>query len=158
MRVAIICGSTSDKQYADAAAALLDSFGVTYKNFITSAHRSPNLTVKIASLVEKEFDIAIVIAGLSAALPGIIAAHTKKPVLGVPVASDLLGLDALFSIAQMPRGIPVASFGIGKKGAQNAALFAVRILALKDESLGEKLQEYIRREEEKIRKLNEPID
>ncbi len=157
MKVAIVAGSKSDREFMDAAKEVLDSFSVENRMFITSAHRSPQLTVEIAKLVDREFDVAIVIAGLSAALPGIFAAHTQKPVLGVPVASDLMGLDALFSIAQMPRGIPVASFGIGKKGARNAALFAIRILALRDEDLLKKLKEYCRKEEEEIRRLNESL-
>lgn len=103
MRIAIVAGSKSDKEIMDAAKEVLDEFGIDHKEFITSAHRSPNLTKEVAQIIDREFDAAIVIAGLSAALPGVIAAYTHKPVLGVPVASDLLGLDALFSIAQMPR-------------------------------------------------------
>ncbi len=157
MKVAIVAGSKSDMEFMKAAKEILDEFSIENRMFITSAHRSPQLTVEIAQLVEKEYDVAIVIAGLSAALPGIFAAHTYKPVLGVPVASDLMGLDALFSIAQMPRGIPVASFGIGKKGARNAALFALRILSLKDRDLLEKLKRYREKEEEEIRQLNESL-
>ncbi len=155
MKVAIIAGSTSDKEIMNAAKEVLDEFGIENKTFITSAHRSPNLTKEVAEIVDKEFDVAIVIAGLSAALPGIFATYTQKPVLGVPVASDLMGLDALFSITQMPRGIPVATFGIGKKGAKNAALFALRILALNDTSLREKLDLKAKEEEEKLRELND---
>ncbi len=155
MRVAIIAGSTSDKEIMDAAKEVLDEFGIENKMFITSAHRSPNLTKEVAEIVDREFDVAIVIAGLSAALPGVFATYTQKPVLGVPVASDLMGLDALFSITQMPRGIPVATFGIGKKGAKNAALFALRILALNDTSLREKLIQKAKEEEEKLKKLND---
>ncbi len=154
MKVAIIAGSTSDKEIMDSAKEVLDEFGIENETFITSAHRSPNLTKKVAEIVDREFDVAIVIAGLSAALPGIFATYTQKPVLGVPVASDLMGLDALFSITQMPRGIPVATFGIGKKGAKNAALFALRILALNNASLREKLDKKVEEEEEKLRKLN----
>ncbi len=155
MKVAIIAGSTSDKEIMDAAKEVLDEFSVENKTFITSAHRSPKLTKEVAEIVDKEFDAAIVIAGLSAALPGIFATYTQKPVLGVPVASDLMGLDALFSITQMPRGIPVATFGIGKKGAKNAALFALRILALNDAYLREKLDKKAEEEEKKLRNLND---
>ncbi len=154
MKVAIVAGSKSDKEIMDAAREILDEFGVENSSFITSAHRSPHLTIEVAKKVDEEYEAAIVIAGLSAALPGIFATYTQKPILGVPVASDLMGLDALFSIAQMPRGIPVASFGIGKKGAKNAALFAIRILALKDGELLEKLRENAKKEEEDIRALN----
>ena len=155
MKVAIVAGSKSDSEMMAAAKEILDDFGVMNDSFITSAHRSPNLTVEVAKKVDKEYEVAIVIAGLSAALPGIFATYTQKPVLGVPVASDLMGLDALFSIAQMPRGIPVAGFGIGKKGAKNAALFAVRILALKDDKLLDKLRKSAQKEEDDIRALNE---
>ncbi len=155
MKVAIIAGSTSDKDIMDAAKEVLEEFHIENKAFITSAHRSPNLTKEVAEIVDKEFDVAIVIAGLSAALPGIFATYTQKPVLGVPVASDLMGLDALFSITQMPRGIPVATFGIGKKGAKNAALFALRILSLNSESLRDKLDKKVEEEEIKLRKLND---
>ncbi len=155
MKVAIIAGSTSDKEIMDAAKEVLDEFQIENKAFITSAHRSPNLTKEVAEIVDKEFDVAIVIAGLSAALPGIFATYTQKPVLGVPVASDLMGLDALFSITQMPKGIPVATFGIGKKGAKNAALFALRILSLNSASLRDKLDKKVKEEEIKLRKLND---
>jgi len=155
MKVAIIAGSKSDKEIMDAAKEVLDDFGIENKSFITSAHRSPNLTKEVAEIVDREFDVAIVIAGLSAALPGIFATYTQKPVLGVPVASDLMGLDALFSITQMPRGIPVATFGIGKKGAKNAALFAMRILALKSPDIRRKLENKAREEEESLRQLND---
>ena len=157
MRIAIVAGSKSDKEFMDAAKDILEQFKIEYEMFITSAHRSPNLTKEVALRIENEFEAAIVIAGLSAALPGIIAAYTQKPILGVPVASDLMGLDALFSIAQMPRGIPVAGFGIGKKGAKNAALFAIRLLALKDSDLLDLLKSNSKREEEEIRLLNGSI-
>ncbi len=157
MKVAIVAGSKSDKEFMDAAKDILEQFKIEYEMFITSAHRSPNLTKEVALRIENEFEAAIVIAGLSAALPGVIAAYTQKPILGVPVASDLMGLDALFSIAQMPRGIPVAGFGIGKKGAKNAALFAIRLLALKDSDLLDLLKANSKREEEEIRLLNGSI-
>jgi len=154
MRVAIVAGSVSDREIMDAAKSVLDEYGIENRTFITSAHRSPNLTKEVAEIIDKEFDAAIVIAGLSAALPGVIAAYTQKPVLGVPVASDLLGIDALFSIAQMPRGVPVATFGIGKKGAKNAALFVLRMFALDDKELKEELKRRSEKEEEELKKLN----
>ncbi len=154
MRVAIVAGSVSDREIMDAAKSVLDEYGIENRTFITSAHRSPNLTKEVAEIIDKEFDAAIVIAGLSAALPGVIAAYTQKPVLGVPVASDLLGIDALFSIAQMPKGVPVATFGIGKKGAKNAALFVLRMFALNDKELKEELKRRSEKEEEELKKLN----
>ncbi len=157
MKIAIVAGSKSDREIMDAAREVLDRFGITNSLFITSAHRSPHFTVEIAKKIDEEYEAAIVIAGLSAALPGVFAAYTQKPILGVPVASDLMGLDALLSITQMPPGVPVASFGIGVKGAKNAALFAVRILALKHPELMKALKENTKKEENVIRALNEPI-
>lgn len=154
MRVAIISGSVTDKDIVIAAKKNLEYFDIPCDEFITSAHRSPNLTKEIALKVEEYYDASIVIAGLSAALPGILAAYTNKPVIGVPVASELMGLDALLSIAQMPAGVPVATMGIGKKGAKNAALFIVRLFALNDEALRSKLNEYKIKEENKLKQLN----
>lgn len=154
MKAAIISGSTSDKDIVLAAKNILEDFGIPCGEFITSAHRSPGLTKEIALKVEKYYDASIVIAGLSAALPGVIAAYTSKPVIGVPVASELMGLDALLSIVQMPAGVPVAGMGIGRKGAENAALFIVRLFALNDEVLRNKLNEYKIKEEKKLRQLN----
>ncbi len=154
MRTAIISGSASDKDIVLAAKKILEEFSIPCDEFITSAHRSPCLTKEIALKVEKYYDASIVIAGLSAALPGVIAAYTSKPVIGVPVASELMGLDALLSIVQMPAGVPVAGMGIGRKGAKNAALFIVRLFALNDEVLRNKLNEYKIKEEEKLRQLN----
>jgi len=154
MKIAVIAGSKSDEKLIDISCGVLDEFGIESDVFITSAHRSPNLTREIALKIDKTYEVAIVIAGLSAALPGVIASYTQKPVLGVPVNAELSGLDALISIAQMPKGVPVATFGIGEKGAKNAALFAVRILSLKDNALFLKLKEVSEREEEYLRKLN----
>jgi len=137
-KVMIISGSKSDSAIADKAAKVLDEFGVEYTIEVASAHRNPDKVEKLVS--ESGADVFIAIAGLSAALPGVISSKTVKPVIGVPVSAKLDGLDALLSIAQMPPKIPVAAVGIDN-GA-NAAYLAVQILALKDEKLEEKVKEF----------------
>ncbi len=140
MRVLVVMGSKSDSRIAERATRVLDEFGVDYDVEVASAHRNPE---KVERLAKKDYDVFIAIAGLSAALPGVIASHTTKPVIGVPVSAKLGGIDALLSIAQLPPGVPVATVGIDN--GKNAALLAVELLALKDENLGEKLAEYRRR-------------
>ena len=137
MKVLVVMGSKSDSPVAEKVTEILDKFEVEYDVEIASAHRNPK---KVEELAKKDYDVFIAIAGLSAALPGVIAAHTIKPVIGVPVSAKLGGIDALLSIAQLPPGVPVATVGIDN--GKNAALLAVEILALKDESLGAKLKEY----------------
>ena len=137
-RVLIICGSKSDEEIAKKASDTLTEFGVEYKYEVASAHRNPD---KVEELVKgTKADVIIAIAGLSAALPGVVASKTVKPVIGVPVGVKLDGLDALLSIMQMPPGIPVATVGISN--AKNAALLAVQILALNDSNLTKKIIEY----------------
>ncbi|MEM2908779.1 MAG: 5-(carboxyamino)imidazole ribonucleotide mutase [Candidatus Bilamarchaeaceae archaeon] len=139
-RVLIICGSKSDEEIAKKAIDTLDEFGVTYRYEIASAHRNPE---KVDALVKgTSADVIIAIAGLSAALPGVVASRTTKPVIGVPVNVKLDGLDALLSMMQMPSGVPVATVGIDN--GKNAALLAIEILALKDELLAEKLKNKVR--------------
>jgi 5-(carboxyamino)imidazole ribonucleotide mutase len=122
--VAIISGSTSDRAVAEKAFAVLEEHGVSYDYQVISAHRDPEQLDRY--LRECDCTIFIAIAGLSAALPGVIASKTEKPVIGVPVSGTMLGLDALLSIVQMPRGVPVACVGVDN-GA-NAAFLALRIL------------------------------
>ena len=127
-KVAVIMGSKSDEDVARRAVEVLERYGVAYELRVLSAHRNPE---ELDEYVRKsDADIFIAIAGLSAALPGVIAARTEKPVIGVPVSAKLLGLDALLSMVQMPSGVPVAVVGIDN-GA-NAAHLAVRILKLKE--------------------------
>ncbi len=137
MKVLVVMGSRSDSHIAEKVTGVLDEFGVDYDVEVASAHRNPK---KVEELAKKDYDVFIAIAGLSAALPGVIAAHTVKPVIGVPVSAKLNGLDALLSIAQLPPGVPVATVGIDN--GKNAALLAVEILAVKDKGLREKLEEY----------------
>ncbi len=136
-RVLILSGSKSDEKVYEKAVKTLEEFGVEYRLEIASAHRNPELVEKLVK--ETEADVIIAVAGLSAALPGVVASKTTKPVIGVPVDVKLEGLDALLSIMQMPPGIPVATVGIDN--GKNAALLAIQILALKDEKLAKKLRE-----------------
>ena len=143
MKVAIFAGSKNDLPLVEETEKILGDFGVEYTVFISSAHRSPQKTVLLSQNLEKDFSAVIAIAGLSAHLPGIIASYTTLPVIGVPVeCGPLQGLDALFSIVQMPSGIPVGTMSIGKSGAKNAALFAIQILAINDKNLREKINDY----------------
>lgn len=137
VKVLVVMGSRSDSQVAEKVTSVLDEFGVDYDVEVASAHRNPK---KVEELAKKDYDVFIAIAGLSAALPGVIASHTTKPVIGVPVSAKLGGLDALLSIAQLPPGVPVAAVGIDN--GKNAALLAIEILALKDEDLRQKLEDY----------------
>ncbi|MBU7016866.1 MAG: AIR carboxylase family protein [Theionarchaea archaeon] len=123
LMILIVCGSESDLDIAKRAGYILEGNKVEYDLEVASAHRNPE---KVKALVEKGYDIYIAVAGLSAALPGFIASLTERPVIGVPVSARLGGLDALLSIAQMPRGVPVACVGIDN--AENAAYLALRIL------------------------------
>jgi len=136
-RVLILSGSKSDEKIYEKAVKTLEEFGIEYKLEIASAHRNPDLVEKLVK--ETKADVIIAVAGLSAALPGVVASKTTKPVIGVPVDVKLEGLDALLSIMQMPPGIPVATVGIDN--GKNAAMLAMQILALNDEKLAEKLKE-----------------
>ena len=136
-RVGLIMGSVSDWKTLAVAAALLEEFGVAHEKNVVSAHRTPSWLAEYAgSAAERGLQVIIAGAGGAAHLPGMTAAFTALPVLGVPVESKALrGLDSLLSIAQMPAGIPVGTLAIGQPGAKNAALLAISILALHDEKL-----------------------
>lgn len=151
MDVVVLFGSESDRETMQKAAETLERFGVSYEMHVTSAHRSPDRTRRIVSESEKAgVKVFIAAAGLAAHLAGIVAAHTDRPVIGVPMeGGPLKGMDALLSTVQMPKGVPVAAMGIGSHGAVNAALMAVRILALSDEKLAEKHRNYIKEMQEK---------
>jgi 5-(carboxyamino)imidazole ribonucleotide mutase len=136
-RVLILSGSESDREIVAKVSDALKEFGVECKTEVASAHRTPEKLEKLIS--GSPADVFIAVAGLSAALPGVIASKTSKPVIGVPVAVKLGGLDALLSMMQMPPGVPVATVGIDN--GKNAAILAVQILALKDKSLEAKLKE-----------------
>ncbi len=141
MKVAIFLGSESDFGTIEEALAVLREFGVPFGLEVTSAHRSPERTLRLVKSSEAAgTEVFIAVAGKAAHLAGVVAAHTLKPVIGVPVESDALaGMDALFSTVQMPKGIPVATMALGKHGGANAAILAIEILALRDEGLRAKL-------------------
>jgi 5-(carboxyamino)imidazole ribonucleotide mutase len=143
-RVGIIMGSVSDWKTLEAAAVLLDEFGVAYEKNVVSAHRTPYWLAEYAGAAQgRGLQVIIAGAGGAAHLPGMAAAFTTLPVLGVPVESRALkGLDSLLSIAQMPAGVPVGTLAIGEPGAKNAALLAVAILALQDEPLRRKWEAF----------------
>jgi 5-(carboxyamino)imidazole ribonucleotide mutase len=142
--VSVVMGSDSDLPVMEEAVKILEDFAVQHELFLTSAHRTPERTATFArGAAKRGVRIIIVGAGAAAHLAGVIAAQTPLPVIGVPIdATSLMGLDALFATVQMPGGIPVATMAIGNAGAKNAALFAIRILALEDADLLKKLQSY----------------
>jgi 5-(carboxyamino)imidazole ribonucleotide mutase len=142
--VGLIMGSKSDWDTLKAAAEILDALGVPYEAKVVSAHRTPKRLYEYAhSARERGLKVIIAGAGGAAHLPGMTAAMTPLPVLGVPVKSrDLKGLDSLLSIVQMPRGVPVGTLAIGEAGAANAALMAAAILALSDEALAGRLDAF----------------
>jgi len=144
MNVMIFLGSDSDFEVIEDALKVLKEFGVPFGLEVTSAHRSPERTVGLVREAEKRgAGVFIAVAGKAAHLAGVVAAHTVRPVIGVPVESPALaGLDALLSTVQMPKGIPVAAMALGKHGGSNAALLAVEILALGNEELRRKLVDY----------------
>ena len=140
--VGIIMGSSSDDSTMQKAAAILDDLGIAYDVTVSSAHRNPDRTAEYArTAVDRGLKVIIAGAGLAAALPGVLAAHTTLPIIGVPCASGALnGLDALYAIVQMPPGVPVACVGIDN--ARNAAVLAAQILALSDDDVKKRLVEY----------------
>jgi 5-(carboxyamino)imidazole ribonucleotide mutase len=143
-KVGLVMGSNSDWEVMQAAAEQLKHFGVDFEARVVSAHRTPDLLFEYASTA-RERGLACIIAGAGGAahLPGMLAAKTTLPILGVPVPSrHLKGMDSLLSIVQMPKGIPVATFAIGTAGAANAALYAISILALHDKQLADRLDEF----------------
>jgi 5-(carboxyamino)imidazole ribonucleotide mutase len=151
-RVAVIMGSTSDWETMRHAVELLDELGVPNEHRIVSAHRTPEMMAEYArTAAERGLEIIIAGAGGAAHLPGMVAAHTWLPVLGVPVESNALrGMDSLLSIAQMPAGVPVGTLAIGTAGATNAALLATSILALSDEKLRKKLEAFRKRQTDAV--------
>src|SRR5918997_1026607 len=145
--VLILMGSDSDLEVMKEAARVLEDFGVAYEMDVTSAHRSPERTRRIVTdAPSRGARVFIIGAGAAAHLAGVVAAESTLPVIGVPLdASALRGVDALYATVQMPAGIPVATMAIGKAGATNAAIFAIEILALSDDTLRGKLQEHKRK-------------
>lgn len=150
--ISVVMGSTSDWDVMQHAVAILDEFSIDYESRVISAHRTPDQMFQFAEEA-KSRGIKCIIAGAGGAahLPGMIAAKTTVPVLGVPVNSKhLQGLDSLLSIVQMPKGIPVATFAIGAAGAANAGLFAVELLAISNSELSAQLDDYRKKQTESV--------
>ena len=152
IQVAIVMGSASDWDVMSHASKLLDKFGIEHESKVLSAHRTPKQLEEFIVEAEKNgTQVFIAGAGLAAALPGVVAAQTTIPVIGVPlIAGSLDGMDALLAIVQMPPGIPVGTVAIGKPGAINAALYAISIMALTDDSLAKLLKKYRADQAEKV--------
>lgn len=150
MKVAIIMGSKSDYDVVKKAEQLLKDFGVEVSTRILSAHRTLEETLDfVQGAKEKGYEVIIAAAGKAAHLPGVVAAATPLPVIGVPMKTSMMGgMDSLLSIVQMPAGIPVATVGVD--ASENAALLALRILSLKDDSLAEKYMDYVENMREKV--------
>ena len=158
-RVVIFMGSASDEDLVRPCMEVLDQLRIPYFVTVTSAHRTPERTEELVrDLESKHTQVFICAAGMAAHLAGAVAARTLKPVIGIPLAaSPLGGMDALLATVQMPGGIPVATMAIGKAGARNAALYAVRILALDNPDLQKKLQSYIRRMASDVERKHENL-
>jgi 5-(carboxyamino)imidazole ribonucleotide mutase len=152
--VSILMGSKSDLEFMQSARDTLAELGVPHEVRALSAHRTPDALFEyVRDAEQRGVEVFIAGAGGAAHLPGVVAAKTTRPVLGVPIPSGhLLGLDALLAIVQMPKGIPVATFGVGKAGAGNAALFAVAILSGRDPSLAERLSSWRAEQARKVLK------
>ena len=144
IQISVVMGSQSDWQTMQEACDLLEKLDVSFEKKIVSAHRTPDRLYDYAnSLRKRRVKVVIAGAGGAAHLPGMIASKTNIPVIGVPIsASDLRGVDSLYSIVQMPRGYPVATMAIGAPGAFNAAIFAIQILALSDKIISQKIQDW----------------
>ena len=156
IQVSVVMGSQSDWEIMQVACDLLEKLDVSYEKKIVSAHRTPDRLYEYANFLRKR-KIKVVIAGAGGAahLPGMIASKTDIPVIGVPInATDLRGVDSLYSIVQMPKGYPVATMAIGSPGAFNAAIFAIQVLAVTDKVIGQKIRDW--RADTTNRVKNEP--
>jgi 5-(carboxyamino)imidazole ribonucleotide mutase len=157
-RIGLVMGSNSDWDIMRHAADMLEQFGVSFESRVVSAHRTPDLLFEYADSA-RERGLACIIAGAGGAahLPGMLAARTTLPVLGVPVPSRYLkGMDSLLSIVQMPKGVPVATFAIGEAGSANAALYAIGILAITDESLATQLEQFRKDQQQMVHNMELP--
>lgn len=143
--VGIVLGSSSDRAVADAAGSVLSKLAIPYEVVVASAHRHPDEVRSYAKgAARRGVKVIVAVAGLAAALPGVLASHTNLPVLGVPVpAGHLKGVDAILSMVQLPSGVPVGTLGLGETGGKNAALLAARILAATDNALRRRLQRHM---------------
>ena len=158
LKIGVVMGSQSDWPVMEHAAKQLEAFGVPYEAQVVSAHRTPDLLFDYAaSARDNGFACIIAGAGGAAHLPGMLAAKSTVPVLGVPVPSKYLkGMDSLLSIVQMPKGIPVATFAIGEAGAANAALYAISLLAITDKALADKLDAFRKIQKDTVMEMSLP--
>lgn len=158
-KVGIIMGSKNDFDVAQSAVEILKEFGIEYEVIVSSAHRTPERTGEWSRTAdERGLDAIIALAGAAAHLAGVIASETNVPVIAVPIsATSLNGVDALYSMVQMPGGIPVATMAIGKAGAKNAGIFAAQIIGRKDKAMYDKLLAYREAMKEKVYKDNEAL-
>ncbi len=154
MKITVILGSSSDSPIAEKCTKILNELDIKHEIRVASAHRAPEFVKEIVET--SNADVFIAIAGLAAALPGVVASHTIKPVIGVPVKSKLDGMDALLSIVQMPPGIPVATVGIDR--GDNAAILASEILALNDSNISNKMKKYRQKMKEKVFKQDKEMN
>lgn len=157
-RIGIILGSDSDFPYIEKGINLLKEFQVPFAIEVSSAHRTPARTLELIKDFESSgVEVIIAAAGGAAHLPGVVASHTLLPVLGVPIDSALSGVDSLYSIVQMPGGIPVAAFGIGKSGGVNSILFALQILALKDENIKKQMADFREKQKATVKEKSDRL-
>ena len=159
-RVLILMGSDSDLPVMERASKQLEEFNIPYFMTVSSAHRTPDRTVKLVREAERK-GVEVIIAGAGAAahLAGVIAAHTILPVIGVPIdSSPLKGIDALYSTVQMPPGIPVATMAVGSGGAKNAAIFSAQILAVKDKKIARALKAFKKKMAREVLKKAKKIE
>lgn len=158
LKVGVVMGSQSDWSVMEHAVRQLEAFGVPYEALVVSAHRTPDLLFEYAASARDKGLVCIIAgAGGAAHLPGMLAAKSTVPILGVPVPSKYLkGLDSLLSIVQMPKGVPVATFAIGEAGAANAALYAVSMLAITDSVLAQKLDDFRQSQQQAARAMKLP--
>ncbi len=155
-RIAIVAGSDSDCPHLEGAVEFLEEMEIDYELHVMSAHRSPEKVSAFAEEAEERgLKVILAAAGGAAHLAGVVAAHTRLPVVGIPISTDRMGgMDSLFSTVQMPGGVPVASVGLGSSGGENAAVFAARILALQDEDLRDRLEEFYENMEDEVEQKN----
>jgi len=157
-KIGIILGSDSDYPYIEKSVDFLKKNSIGFEIEVSSAHRTPQRTVDIIRGFENSgIEVIIAAAGGAAHLPGVVAAHTLLPVLGIPIKTALSGLDSLYSIVQMPGGIPVATFGIGNSGGFNSVLFALEILALKDSKIKEFLVKFRKDQQKEVIEKSERL-
>lgn len=158
-KVAVIMGSSSDWKSMKYTCEILDDFGIEYYKQVVSAHRTPELMYDFAkNAKDNGFEVIVAAAGGAAHLPGMIASLTTLPVIGVPIKSSVLsGVDSLYSIVQMPAGVPVATMAIGDAGAKNAALQIVRMFAVHNEEIHEKLLNYLEKTKKQVEKMNDEL-